>query len=286
MARILDAFAALIGAEGDRAGYVADIERLGAAIQRHAWDDAEGWFGYVLHRDGGTSLLRHASGQNHNRGIDGVYPLVAGICTPEQRRRLLDHLFDPACLWTPAGLGTVDQGAAYYQSDGYWNGSVWFPHQWVLWKTLLDLGEAERAWQVARTALDIWARNTDATWNCYEHIHAANGTGAGCPHFSGLSCPVLDWYDAVAIPGRLTTGFDGLILAQTWTPPRDGVDAELRFVHAAGERRTILATLAGSGPWRATWNGEPVPVASPHPGHLWITLPAAATQGRLVVAAP
>ena len=35
----------------------------------------------------------------------------------------------------------VDMSASSYRDDGYWNGAVWFSHQWFFWKTMLDLGE-------------------------------------------------------------------------------------------------------------------------------------------------
>jgi neutral trehalase len=50
-------------------------------------------------------------------------------------------------------LSTVGQSAPYFRTDGDWNGSVWMPHQWIIWKTLLDLGQGDFAWQIAHTAL-------------------------------------------------------------------------------------------------------------------------------------
>ena len=36
---------------------------------------------------------------------------------------------------------------AYYRPDGYWNGAVWFPYQWFIWKALLDLGHGDLAFR-------------------------------------------------------------------------------------------------------------------------------------------
>lgn len=91
------------------------IKRFGKAVQAYAWDEESGYFGYVLHDEQGSpkGLLRHESGQNYNMGLDGAYPLIAGICTPEQEKRLVGYISDGERLWSPIGLSTVDQSAAY-----------------------------------------------------------------------------------------------------------------------------------------------------------------------------
>ena len=56
---------------------------------------------------------------------------------------------------TEIGLSVVDRRAPYYSDSGYWNGSVWMPHQWILWKGLLDNGELEPANHIVFTALNL-----------------------------------------------------------------------------------------------------------------------------------
>ena len=86
------------------------------ALQTLAWDSEAGYFGYICHNDQGepVGVLRHPGGQNFNMGLDGLYPLVAGICTDEQQARLLEHLASDRQLWTPFGLTAVDRSADYY----------------------------------------------------------------------------------------------------------------------------------------------------------------------------
>ncbi len=135
-------------------------------------------------------------------------PLLAGICTPAQEQTLLGHLQSPQRLWSRIGLSTVDQSAPYFRHDGYWNGAVWMPHQWFLWKTMLDLGQADFAFKIAQTALDLWKAEVDESYNCFEHFLIESGRGAGWHQFSALSSPVLAWFSAYYRPGRLTAGFD------------------------------------------------------------------------------
>src|SRR5690606_29709113 len=117
----------------------------------HAWDEEAGYYGYVKHDPDGhpMDILRHESGDNFNRGLDGTYPLVAGACSQSQGERLLMNLRDPDKLWSPIGLTAVDQSAPYYTNEGYWNGTVWMAHQWFYWKTMLDYGQADDAWRIA-----------------------------------------------------------------------------------------------------------------------------------------
>ncbi len=69
----------------------------------------------------------------------------------------------------------MDQSAPYYRHDGYWNGAVWMPHQWFLWKTMLDLGQADFAFKIAQTALDLWKSEVDESYECFEHFLIESG---------------------------------------------------------------------------------------------------------------
>ena len=138
-------------------------------------------------------------------GMDGAFPYIAGISDEQRSARIIKNIKEG--MVTPIGVSVVDKRAPYYREDGYWNGSVWMPHQWILWKACLDNGEFEFAWQIAKTALELWERETSYTYNCYEHFMIANGRGGGFHQFSGLSTPVLMWFNAYYKPYTVTSGF-------------------------------------------------------------------------------
>lgn len=286
-ARLLAQTARVLGRSEDLPVYEEDIARWGAALQRHAWDPQAGYFSYVLHNEQGeaTGILRHASGANYNLGQDGVMPLLAGICTPEQERILLGHLQSPRRLWSPIGLSTVDQSAPYYRHDGYWNGAVWFPHQWFLWKTMLDLGQADFAFQIAQTALDLWKTEVDESYHCFEHFLIASGRGAGWHQFGALSTPVLAWFSAYYRPERLTPGFDTWVHRREFAADGRSLLADLELLGRPGGDATVLVTLRSPGPARASWNGRPAAVRPAPSGTLQITLPRDGGRGRLLVEA-
>ena len=183
--------------------YDEDIAFYSDAIQAYAWDKQSGYYGYVSHK--GEPHILKIDGVNGNMGMDGVYPYIAGISDKEQSKAIIRNIKDG--LMTDIGVSVVDTRAPYFRKDGYWNGSVWMPHQWILWKALLDHGELDTAMEIAAKALDIWEKEVSLTYNCYEHFMIDNGRGAGFHHFSGLSTPVLMWFAALYRPYTVTAGF-------------------------------------------------------------------------------
>jgi hypothetical protein len=282
---LLSQTARVLGLDMDVPAYEEDIALWSDALQKHSWDPDAGYFSYVLHNDQGeaTGILRHESGANFNLGQDGVMPLLAGICTPDQEQTLLGHLQSPQQLWSPIGLSTVDQSAPYYRPDGYWNGAVWMPHQWFLWKTMLDLGQADFAFQIAQTALDLWKAEVDESYHCFEHFPIASGRGAGWHQFSALSSPVLAWFAAYYRPGRLTTGFDTWVHRCAFEPDHSALSADLELRGRSAAEATLLVTLQPARTYRAQWNGNPVPARVAPSGTLQIALPRDSGRGLLEV---
>lgn len=280
-ARLLREMAILLDEPVDE--FDADIAGFTAALQQHAWNAASGWFSYVLHdREGRpTGPLLHASGEDFNRGLDGIYPLIAGICTPEQESLFIRRLSDPAVFWSRCGVSTVDQSAPYFSTEGYWNGAVWMPHQWFFWKTLLDLGQGELAWKLAQTALATWENEVRRTGCSFEHFIIKTGRGAGWHQFGGLSSPLISWFASYFSPGRLTGGLDCLVLAQE--SDETAMRARLRLTGTSEKKPIILAVVPRAGPEQVRWRGHRVPVRIRHPGTLEITLPAAADEGELAI---
>ena len=187
--------------------YNEDIAFYSNAIQTYAWDKQSGYYGYVSY-DEKPSILQ-IGGVNGNMGMDGVYPYIAGVSNEEQSEAIVQNIKDG--LMTDVGVSVVDTRAPYFREDGYWNGSVWMPHQWILWKALLDHGEIDLAMEIATKALDVWEKEVSITYNCYEHFVISNGRGAGFHHFSGLSTPVLMWFAALYRPYTVTTGFMSIV---------------------------------------------------------------------------
>jgi hypothetical protein len=216
-------------------------------------------------------------------GLGGAYPLVAGICTEEQQQRILGFLKSEQHIWSQVGLSAVDQSAPYYRTDGYWNGTVWMPHQWFFWKTMLDLGEAEFAFKIAGTALDTWKREVEATYNCMEHFLIETGRGAGWHEFGGLSTPVLFWYSAYFRPGNFNAGFNTWIQNKEFNEDYSELMVDLSFIDQKNDC-CVIACMNPDFDYKITWDGEAVVHKALVPGTLSIDLPAKEyKKGRLVI---
>ena len=287
IAKIMIMAASELGLPEDVAMYRADVARLSGALQQYAWDEQSGYFGYVRHDAAGAAsgIFRTPAGVNYNRGLDGVYPLVAGVGTASQTATMLRALKSPSELWSQAGLSAVDQSAPYYRKDGYWNGTVWMPHQWFFWKSMLDLGEADFAWQIARTGLEVWKTETDASYYCMENFVIETKRGAGWHEFGGLSSPVIKWYSSYFRPGTLTVGFNTWITRRHSLPQDAGMTVDLRVFQDPGResQSTVIACLNPGRSYHATWKGQEVRSTSRAPGLLEITLPAGSDTGTLVI---
>ncbi len=212
LCRILAIAAGRLGMHEDVEMYISDIKKTAAAIEEYAWDGEAGYYSYVLHENGKPcGALRDENGVNMNMGLDGIYPVFDGFCPQERIDFLLGRLFDEERIWSVVGLSTVDMTAPYYNPDGYWNGSVWMPHQWFFSKGLLDLGRPDLYYKIAKRALEVWRENSDESYDCYEVFDIPSARGQCCNHFSGLSTPVLKWYNSLFAPGTVTAGVETVI---------------------------------------------------------------------------
>lgn len=275
-AKIMRKAAIACGLEKDKKQYDADIKMFSSALQNISWDKSAGYFSYVVHDSLGNpkKIYRNKNGINYNMGFDGVLPLFSGICTPEQENILLEKLFSSKHMWTQAGICVVDQAAPYYKNKGYWNGSVWMPYQWIIWKSMLDLGRTDLAWKIAHCALELWKEETDATYYTYENFDAATRKGKDWHQFSALSDPVLMWYTSYYKPGTVTTGFEIWMEQENFNNDFSSYTASISFDDASTvHARSMLICMNPDFKYQAFINGEKTSFENPYDGLIAIKLP-------------
>ena len=73
---------------------------------------------------------------------------------------------------------------------------------------MLDLGETDFAWKIAKTALDAWKREVEYSHYTFEMFSIETGRGGWFHNFGGLSAPICLWAQAYFKPGTHQTGFD------------------------------------------------------------------------------
>lgn len=287
LAKMLKLAAQALGEKKDIVKYDDDIKVFTGGLQKYSWNDTTGYFSYVVHDNNGNPVGRlkdPISKQDHNMGLDGAYPLFAGICTPEQEAGLLDKIFSEKHMWTPTGICVVDQAAPYFKPVGYWNGSVWMPHQWFTWKAMLDLGRADLAHKIAEKALDVYKREVDASYSTFEYYSAKTGRGAGWHQFAGLTAPVINWFSSYYKPGTVTTGFEIWIDKQSFNTDLSSYKGNYSFDQSTPpHHRSLLICMNPAYAYKVSFNGKTIEADNPYPGMLQITLPATNKDASLII---
>lgn len=281
-AKIMKMVAEAIGREEDVQRLQQDIDHSTAALNALAWDEKCGYYSYTVYDENHQlcGYLRNEQGENMNKGMDGVYPLVAGAATPQRAARLLAHIKNPKEMWSKSGISAVDMSASYYFDDGYWNGNVWMSHQWFLWKTMFDMGEADFAYEIAKRALDMWKAETDFSYNTYECFGIKTQRGGWFHNFGGLSAPICVWANAYYKPGTVTTGFD------VWTDHQyaDENHAKLSFKYCGSAAAyTILVCLSDRNSYKVSLNGKELDFVQREPGIIEITLSGSVKEGEISI---
>ncbi len=273
-AKILRTCAEELGLAEDAAIYTADIDRISQALDQYSWDPEAGYFSYVLHDADGkpTGVYRTKTGENLNKGLDGIYPLIAGVLDPAQEQAILGHLTSPKEMLSPYGISAVDQSAGYFMVNGYWNGNVWFPHQWFIWKSMLDLGHTDFAHTIAQLALDVWKREVDATHYTFEMVSVVTGRGGWFHNFGGLSSPISLWAHAYFLPGTINAGFDTRILSTQWNEDHTQLELTYRKNTGAHDASALLVVMQDTASYQVLLDGTPVPVNERYPGMLEIPI--------------
>ena len=242
--KILKMVASKLGIDKDVAVYENDVQRLTNALTEYSWDKESGYFSYVLHNENyePQGFMLTEDGENLNKGLDGIYPIIAGACNEEQKEAILSHLKSEKEMLSPYGISAVDVSAGYFMVNGYWNGNIWFPHQWFIWKSMLDMGESDFAFTIAKLALDIWKREVDYSYYTFEMVNVVTGRGGWFHNFGGLSTPITMWANAYFKPGTLNTGFDTWVDRVDFSDNNTTLSADITYF-GKNKKSTVIATM-------------------------------------------
>lgn len=175
--------AAVLGRDAEAAELNGRAEQFRAAMQR-LWDEVTGLF---LNRRTDTGEFSKRLSPTH------FYPLLAGVPTAEQARRMADeHFFNPDEFWGEWILPSCARNDPAYPEQEYWRGRIWPPMNWLVYLGLrrYDLPEARQALVSKSRALLL------KEWREHGHVHenycADTGQGANAErsdafyHWGGL----------------------------------------------------------------------------------------------------
>ena len=271
IAKIMRYAAGKLGKAEDIAVYESDIEKLTTALNTYSWDENSGYYSYVLHNDKYEPKGKYEKdGENLNKGLDGIYPIVAGVCDEKQKNAILSHLKAPEEMLSPYGISAVDMTASYFKNNGYWNGNVWFSHQWFLFKSMLDIGDSDFAFEIAKRALEIWKRECEYSYYTFEMVSVVTGRGGWFHNFGGLSSPINMWAFSYFRPGTITTGFDTFIEKAEFN--KDFTEASFEVSKTDKENGVVIVCMNDEHEYTVGSNSGEVEVTSRMQGELEIRL--------------
>ena len=113
-------------------------------INQWCWNEADGFYYDVL-ADGS---------QFKKKTIGGFWPLLAGVASKPQAKKLVAHLKNENEFWRPMVFPTLSADEEeYVTTGGYWRGSIWAPTNVMVIKGLEKYGEDELAAQATEKYL-------------------------------------------------------------------------------------------------------------------------------------
>lgn len=273
--KILRMVAEKIGLSEDIKNYSDDIARLTDSLNKYSWDKESGYYSYVLHDKeyNPTGFMLAEDGENLNKGLDGIYPFIAGVCNEEQQNAILGHMKNEKEMLSPYGISAVDMSAGYFMVNGYWNGNVWFPHQWFIWKSMLDIGENDFAYKIAQLALDIWKREVDYSYYTFEMVNVVTGRGGWFHNFGGLSTPITMWADAYYKAGTFNTGLDTWVDKYEFSEDKKSLSADITYF-GEKEKFTVISTMNDdeNKEYKVYLDGKEIPFTERFKGTLEISI--------------
>jgi hypothetical protein len=174
-AECLARLATILDQQDDSRRFAAEYDRMRRLIQDKLWNERDGIY--------------------ENRFWDGrfspslsptnFYPMVAGIATPEQSRRMVrEHLLNPKEFWGEYVLPTIARNDHAFSDQFYWRGNIWGPTNYMVYQGLNRYGFDREAFQFAEKSyalfMDDWKRYN----NSNENYHAWGGNGGGDTHYT------------------------------------------------------------------------------------------------------
>lgn len=278
-AELLAMMARELGRESEAAALDERAARLRRLISTELWDSTRNIFANRLWSGAFARSLAPTS----------FYPLLCAAASPEQTRRLLNHLDDPALFGGAFGLPSVARSDPAFADNVYWRGRIWPILNFLVWSGLKRAGETAAAARLAARGEALFF----ASWNdrrlCPENYNAATGEGldqADTDPFYSWSA-LLPWI--VAAEAMHFSAFDGWCLnpagPDVALPPTNTPAGPLGVERKAGALRLSrdgLAVLETDAVLSRLALSRELVAATVAPGRAGRTVRAATGGGRLI----
>jgi len=174
-AECLAALAGFLGKEDDRRAFQADYEKMKQLVREKLWNEHDGIY-----------ENRFWNGQFSNRlSPTDFYPMLAGIATPEQARRMMNqHLLNPREFWGKYVVPTTPRNDPAFADQYYWRGSIWGPTNYLLYHAIDRYGFDPVALDFAKKSYALFIDDWQVNQHNDELYHAWGGSGGGDIHYT------------------------------------------------------------------------------------------------------
>ena len=174
-AECLAKIAAILGYQEDNRRFAAEYDRVKSLVRKLLWNEQDGIF-----------ENRYWDGRFSQRlSPTNFYPLLAGIATPEQAKRMVrEHLLNPAEFWGKYVIPTIARNDPAFQDQYYWRGDIWGPTNYLVYQGIDRYGEDEAALEFAEKSHELFMEDWQAHQRTNEQYYAWGGSAGGDVHYT------------------------------------------------------------------------------------------------------
>lgn len=148
------------------------------------WDDKSGLY---LNRRTDSNEFEHRLSPFH------FHSLFSKKVSKERRNRIIkEHLLNRNEFWTNYPLPSIAKSDPSYVKQTYWQGRVWAPMNYLVFKALVASGENDTARLLAEKSKDLILKEWHKCGHVHENYDPENGEGCNSPrsdkfyHWGGL----------------------------------------------------------------------------------------------------
>jgi putative isomerase len=200
--------------------YQRDADDLKAAIQKHCWDERDGFF-YSVDLNllpfegkpwsGDPKLILHAG---YPRDYDcliqrigvwsGFMAMWAGIATPEQAQRMVaEHYRNTKTFNAAYGVRTLSKLEKMYNvrasgNPSLWTGPIWGVSNYMVFRGLVDYGFEADARELAARTITLFSRDLQRFGALHEYYLPDSGEpvlNRGFQNWNYLVLNMAAWYE-------------------------------------------------------------------------------------------
>ncbi|MEP0366430.1 MAG: trehalase family glycosidase [Cyclobacteriaceae bacterium] len=200
--------------------FANDAIALKSAIQEHCWDERDGFFYSVdlnltpvdNHEDRtlGLPFIIHSG---YPRDYDcliqrievwsGFLALWAGVATPEQAKRVVEHYSDPRTFNSPSGVRTLSKMEKMYNlrasaNPSNWRGPIWGVSNYMVFRGLADYGFNKEAKELATKTISLFGRDFEKNGGLHEYYEPETGEpllNLGFQNWNYLVINMIAWME-------------------------------------------------------------------------------------------